>query len=122
MSFDDTGASQRTEVYIGDEAATKVSMQVISESVFKVDSCLDSNAPSVTTKFYMKAIEDAIARGVIFRIVTEIMPNNLSFSKEMMRVGIELRHLDKVKGNFSVFDNKVYLATANVWRPLQKQR
>jgi transposase InsO family protein len=32
----------------------------------------------------------------------------------MMRVGIQLRHLDKVKGNFSVFDNKVYLATAIV--------
>ncbi|MGB8935384.1 MAG: hypothetical protein WCC17_09800 [Candidatus Nitrosopolaris sp.] len=60
----------------------------------------------------MKAIEDAIARGVIFRIVTQIIPNNLSFYKEMMRVGMELRHLDKVKGNFSVFDNKVYLATA----------
>jgi two-component system sensor histidine kinase VicK len=112
ISFDDTGSPQRTEVFIGEEAATKVCTQVISESMFKVDSCLDSNAPSVTIEFYMKAIEDAIARSVVFRIVTEILPSNLSFSKKMMRVGIELRHLDKVKGNFGVFDNKVYLATA----------
>ena len=28
--------------------------------------------------------------------------------------GIELRHMDRVKGNFAVFDNKVYLATAIV--------
>jgi hypothetical protein len=79
-----------------------------------VDSCLDSNAPSVTIEFYLKAIKDAMARGVTFRIVTEIIPNNLPFCKEMMRAGIQLRHLDKVKGNFSVFDNKVYLATAIV--------
>jgi hypothetical protein len=32
----------------------------------------------------------------------------------MLRAGIELRHLDRVKGNFAVFDNKVYLATAIV--------
>ncbi len=114
MSSDNTGATQRTEVFIGGEAATKVCMQVMSESIFKVDSCLDSNAPSITIEFYLKAIEEAMARGVIFRILTHIILKNLPFCKEIMRVGIELRHLDKVKGNFAVFDNKVYLATAIV--------
>ena len=109
LAIDNTDGSQRTEVFIGDEAATQVCMQVISESMINVDSCIDSNAPSVTIEFYLKAIKDAMARGVTFRIVTEIIPNNLPFCKEMMRVGIQLRHLHKVKGNFSVFDNKVYL-------------
>jgi len=68
MTSDNTAASERTEVFIGEEAATKVCMQVMSESIFKVDSCIDSNAPSITIEFYLKAIEEAIARGVIFRI------------------------------------------------------
>ena len=34
--------------------------------------------------------------------------------KEILKAGIELRHLDRVKGNFAVSDNKVYLATAIV--------
>jgi len=114
MSCDNTGGSQRTEVFMGDEAAAKVCNQVISESMFKVDSCIDSNAPSITTEFYLKTIEEAMARGVIFRILTQIISNNLSFCKEILKAGIELRHLDRVKGNFAVFDNKVYLATAIV--------
>ena len=84
------------------------------QSMINLDCCIDSNALSVTIEFYLKAIKDAMARGVTFRSVTEIIRNNLPFCKEMMRVGIELRHLDKVKGNFSVFDNKVYLATVIV--------
>ena len=86
MSCDNTAqpTNQRTEVFIGDEVATKVCKQVISESMFKVDSCLDSNAPSITTEFYLKAIKEAMARGVIFRIVTQIILNNLPFCKEMM--------------------------------------
>jgi len=114
MSSDNTAALQRTKVFIGEEAATKVCMQVMSESIFKVDSCLDSNAPSITIEFYLKAIEEAMARGVIFRILTQIISNNLPFCKEILRAGIELRHLDRVKGNFAVFDNEVYLATAIV--------
>jgi hypothetical protein len=86
MSSDNTGATQRTEVFIGGEAATKVCIQVMSESIFKADSCLDSNASSITIEFYLKAIEETMVRGIIFRI--------------------------EVKGNFAVFDNKAYLAKA----------
>ena len=31
---------------------------------------------------------------------------------KLLSIGSELRHLDGIKGNFSIFDDKVYLASA----------
>ena len=44
-------------------------------------------------------------RGVKFRYITEIIQDNLSYCKEMIKYfGAEIRHLDKVKGNFEIND------------------
>ena len=55
-------------------------------------------------------------RGVEFRYVTEITNDNLSYCKQMIKFA-DLRHLNGVKGNFSISDSREYVATAT----LQKQ-
>jgi signal transduction histidine kinase len=65
----------------------------------------------VSIEVFKKAIENAKSRGINFKFLTEITPNNLSYCK-LLSIGLELRHLDGIKGNFSIFDDKVYLASA----------
>ena len=55
-------------------------------------------------------------RGVKFRYITEITKDNLSYCKQIIKeFDAELRHLDKVKGNFEINDGgKEYIATASL--------
>src|SRR5215831_1956028 len=110
MSFVNTN-SERTEIFTGEEATTTVILQVLSDSRHKCESCLDSTSPSVSIDVFKKAIEDARSRGITFKFLTEITANNLYYCK-LLSIGSELRHLDGIKGNFSIFDDKVYLASA----------
>ena len=48
-----------------------------------------------------------------FRYVTEITKDNLSYCKEMLKFS-EIRHLDGVKGNFEVCDEKEYVAATTL--------
>ena len=106
-------ASEQTEVFIGYENTTKMVLQTLSDSKYKCDSCTDSTAPSVSIEIFQKAIEDAKNRGISFKYLTEITPNNLSYCKELSKL-TELRHLDGIKGNFSIYDDRVYLASATL--------
>ena len=102
---------ERTEIFTGEETTTRLVLQVLSDSRHKCESCTDSTSPSVSIEVFKKAIEDAKSRGVNFKFLTEITTNNLSYCK-LLSIGSELRHLDGIKGNFSIFDDKVYLASA----------
>src|SRR5215469_12840704 len=103
--------SERTEIFTGEEATTTVILQVFSDSRHKCESCIDSTSPSVSIDVFKRAIEDARRRGISFKFLTEITRNNLYYCK-LLSIGSELRHLDGIKGNFSIFDDKVYLASA----------
>ena len=77
---------------------------------------MNSFAPSVFIE--VKAIKNArIAafknRGVKLRFVTEITTDNLKYCKEMLTFS-EIRHLDGMKGNFEVSDEKEYVAVATL--------
>jgi two-component system, OmpR family, sensor histidine kinase VicK len=52
-------------------------------------------------------------RGVEFRYVTEITNDNLAYCKEMIKFA-DLRHLNGVRGNFEISDNREYVATATL--------
>jgi two-component system, OmpR family, sensor histidine kinase VicK len=110
MSFVNAN-SERTEIFTGEETTTRLVLQVLSDSRHKCQSCTDSTSPSVSIGVFKKAIEDAKSRGINFKFLTEITTNNLSYCK-LLSIGSELRHLDGIKGNFSIFDDKVYLASA----------
>ncbi|MDQ6863289.1 MAG: ATP-binding protein [Thermoproteota archaeon] len=79
-----------------------------------LDICADSSWPSVAIGIdvYRNALRDVSIRGVKLKFVTEITKDNLSYCKEVMKVG-ELRHLDGVEGNFAVSE-KEYTASATL--------
>jgi two-component system, OmpR family, sensor histidine kinase VicK len=80
---------------------------------YKCESCTDCTAPSVAIEVFRKPMEDAKSRGISFRYLTEITPSNVGYCKRLSKLA-ELRHLDQIKGNFSIFDDKVYLASTIV--------
>jgi signal transduction histidine kinase len=49
-----------------------------------------------------KAFLDAKSRHVRLRYITEITKDNISYCKELMTIVEELRHLDRIKGNFMI--------------------
>jgi signal transduction histidine kinase len=55
-------------------------------------------------------------RGIKFRYITNITKDNISYCKQIIKeFDAELRHLDKVKGNFEINDGgKEYIATATL--------
>jgi hypothetical protein len=61
---------------------------------------------------YRNALRDVSVRGIKLKVVTEITKDNLSYCKEVIKIG-ELRHLDGNKGNFAVSE-KEYTASATL--------
>ncbi len=104
-----------TEIWYGSDNIFKKSMEVLSRAKVSSDYCHNSKSPSifVTNLHYLRAIRDLSQRGVRHRFVTEITKENVEHCKELA-THVELRHLDGVKGNFSIADGKEYGATANL--------
>jgi two-component system sensor histidine kinase VicK len=107
--------TEKTTIFYGDKKATNALIQFVSRAEKKIDSVIDSNAPSVIVDISEIEKERLAARdrGVKFRYVTEINKDNISYCKEMLKFS-EIRHLDGLKGNFEVSDNKEYVATATL--------
>jgi hypothetical protein len=106
--------AEKTEVLHGLENTTKVILEFLSNAHITLDICADSSWPSIAmgVDVYRNALQDLFVRGVKLRVVTEITKDNLSYSKEVMKIG-ELRHLDGNKGNFGVSE-KEYTASASL--------
>jgi two-component system sensor histidine kinase VicK len=107
--------TEQTTVFYGTKKATNALIEFVSRAEKKIDSVVDSNAPSVIVDISEIEKERLAARdrGVKFRYVMEINKDNISYCKEMLKFS-EIRHLDGLKGNFEVSDNKEYVATATL--------
>ena len=105
---------EKTEVIYGPDNGIRLALECFARTKERIDSCCDSTMPSVvvTTIPIKNAGSEAIRRGVKSRVITELTKENIEYCKEMMRIGHELRHLDNVKGNFSVGDRD-YTANAS---------
>jgi len=114
MIYSRNSGSEKTEVLHGPENTTKAVLEFLSNARNALDICADSSWPSVAmgVDVYRNALQDVSVRGVKLKVVTEITKDNLSYCKEVRKVG-ELRHLDGVKGNFSVSE-KEYTASATL--------
>ncbi len=79
-----------------------------------MDLCADSTWPSVAMGIdvFKKALINNKNRGIKSRYVVDITKDNLSYCKEVIKLG-ELRHLDGIKGNF-VMSEKEYMASATL--------
>jgi len=110
---------ENTRVYHGIEDANNVILNFVHSTENKLDACLDANGPSVmidVQSIKEARINAAKDRGVKFRYITEITKENISYCKQITKeFDAELRHLDKVKGNFEINDDgKEYIATATL--------
>jgi len=78
------------------------------------DLCLDITGTSVIleTEPIKKAYFELKNRGIKIRMITEITTTNISYCKEMMRIG-DVRHLEGIKGNFVIADRANYAGIAN---------
>ncbi|MDQ4067083.1 MAG: hypothetical protein M3114_05805, partial [Thermoproteota archaeon] len=83
-------------------------LEILSKVKYRFDNCGDVRYPSavVTTKPFMKTLLDIKNKGIKIRVITEITKDNLFYCKELMKVVNEVRHLDRVKGNFTVTDTE----------------
>ena len=81
---------------------------VISNAEKNLNICGDSALPDFTlTGRIKKACQHAKLKGIKIRYITEITKNNLSSCKELMKFA-EVRHLDKIVGNFVVSDKEYF--------------
>ena len=113
--YNSHNGSEKTKVLHGAEATTSAIIEFLSNAHRALDICADSSWPSVAmgVDVYRNAFRDVGVRGVKFRVVTEITKDNLSYCKEVRKLG-EIRHLDGVKGNFGVSE-KEYTADRQLY-------
>lgn len=79
------------------------------------DACCDQNFPAslLSSEPVWQLCDDLKKRGILFRTITEITPRNLQYCKQMM-TRMQLRHLNDIKGNFSIEDRATYLGAATM--------
>ena len=105
--------SGRTEVLYGTENTTSAILNFLSNVNRKMDVCADYTWPSVAMgiNVFRNALIDTKKRGIRSRYITTITKDNLSFCKEVMKIG-ELRHLSGVKGGLGVSETQYVATTA----------
>ena len=105
--------TEKTEIWHGKQKILSRRLAELSKVRVKYDLFLDGNGPStiLNNKFVTKAYIEIKARGVRLRLITEITMANLSYCKQIIKY-VELRHLDRVKGNMGIIDGISYGAAA----------
>jgi two-component system sensor histidine kinase VicK len=112
---DNTSSTRTTEVLYGADNTTDKLLQVFYKIKSNFDACGDSTSPSVCMGFepLRNAYLDFKRRGINVRFITEMNASNISYCKELMKIS-ELRHLDGIKGNFGICDQKEFVAAATI--------
>ncbi|MBA3751135.1 MAG: hypothetical protein H0X03_09655 [Nitrosopumilus sp.] len=77
-------------------------------------TCGDSKSPSyiIQNEPIKKMFFDCVKKGIKYNYITEITEENIPYCKEILQIigPDELRHLDKIKGNFALTESE-YLAS-----------
>lgn len=113
--IDSDTPSETMEVWSGIDNIICRSLEVLSKIQTTYDLYLDITGPSVIleTELIKKATFGLKNRGIKIRIITEITTSNISYCKELMRIG-DIRDLDGIKGNFVIADRARYAGMANI--------
>lgn len=109
----DPSHTERTEVLYNFEDILACTLDILPKINKTHDLCLDSWGPSAVlgAEVVKNGYIAVHKRGARIRLITEIISDNIVQCKEFMKFA-EVRHLDKVRGNFSVSDTKWYTASA----------
>ncbi len=71
---------------------------------------------STNYRLFIKDIldsKDKITTERRYRYIIEITKENIDYCKELMKI-FELRHLDNLKGNFVLYENKYSFISTNI--------
>jgi two-component system sensor histidine kinase VicK len=106
--------SEKTEVLSGFKKTTEAIMKFLNSAKVSMNICADYTGPSVAigVEVFRKGLYDLKTRNVQSRFITDITKDNMKYCKELMQI-TELRHLDRVKGNFALSE-KEYTASATL--------
>src|ERR687895_1825614 len=89
-------------------------MSFLNSAEVSMNICADYSWPSVAmgVEVFKKGLYDLKSRNVQSRFITDITKDNIEYCKELMQIS-ELRHLDRIKGNFAISE-KGYTASATL--------
>jgi two-component system, OmpR family, sensor histidine kinase VicK len=106
--------SEKTEVVYGFEKTTEAIMKFLNSAKVSMNICADYTGPSVAmgVEVFRKGLYELKTRNVQSRFITDITKDNIKYCKELMQI-TELRHLDRIKGNFALSE-KEYTASATL--------
>jgi two-component system, OmpR family, sensor histidine kinase VicK len=106
--------SEKTLVLHGFEKTTEAIIRFLYSAEESMNICADYTWPSVAmgVDVFKKGLYELKKRNIKSRFVTDITKDNIKYCKELMQIS-ELRHLDGVKGNFSISE-KGYTASATL--------
>jgi hypothetical protein len=108
-------AIETTEVVRGIENIVRNQVEGLSSTKIQNDACVDSTFPAslLSSDIVWDKCLELQNRGVKLRTITEITTKNIAYCKRMVE-RMELRHLDAIKGNFSISDKKTYRGASSM--------
>ena len=105
-------SERRTEVLRGREKVLSTTLHFLASAKMRMDICTAAITPRQPqgTEGMGEAYLEIGKRGGRLRLLTVITNENASQCRELMKAGVELRHLDSIESYFGVSDSE-YLAT-----------
>src|SRR5438046_306748 len=109
--------AKRTELFHGTKDVIEKEVLFFSRTKLRIDTCMNYSRPPLAIGIgqIKNAFLDAKIRGVRLRYLTEITNDNISYCKELIKIVDELRHLDRIKGNFMISEGE-YLAPVVLYK------
>ncbi len=112
------GNKKTLDIYIDLTEAMAKRITLVNNAKYCVNACYEASfAPLVNRSGLKESYLAAIERGVHVRHITEIDPDNIDACRELMEIGIELRHIPHIVGGFA-FNEEELIARATYADPL----
>ncbi len=107
---DEYPLTEKTEVLHGNDIIIKKTLETFSWTKKSMDGSLDKDGPAVHVLYQpiWNGLVSLKKKGIKIRAITEVTLDNIYYCKKLMEVG-ELRHLDGVRTNFGIADEKQVL-------------
>ncbi len=105
---------KEAEIVRGIKKSTNLVVDFLYSARMRLDILANANLPAVIMRdeIYRNGLIDARKRGVRIRIITEVTPDNLGYSRGLAEL-CELCHLDGINANFGVSEFE-YIATGSL--------
>jgi two-component system sensor histidine kinase VicK len=107
-SSSNTSSERTTKLVYGIDNVINTEVQFFSNASKRIYTCMNYTRPelAIVLEPIRRAFLDAKSRHVRLRYITEITKDNISYCKELMTIVDELRHLDRIKGNFMLSETE----------------